>query len=210
MDKNNQKLYIISGVFAVALLVLYILHFTASRPASRDAHWPSFATMLSDTTITLPIAFVHVDSLLFNYYLAQELNEKILRKEEGMLATLRQRERSVNNAVTEFQRRLQTNAFMTQERAEQEAQRIRRMGEELQQLEQRLLGELEMEARRLNMKMEDTIRVRMAEFNDIRGLEIIFSNRGTGTILHAHEKYNITQEVTHFLNSRHVPITENE
>ena len=210
MDKNNQKLYIISGVFAVALLVLYILHFTASRPTSRDAHWANFSTMQSDTTVTLPIAFVHVDSLLMNYYLAQEMNEKILRKEEGIRATLTQRMRNINNAIAEFERRIQTNAFLTEERARTEAQRIQRMQEEAQQLEERLVGEFNMEQMRLTMQLEDTIRARMAEFNDIRGFEIIFSNRGTGTILHAQEKYNITQEVTHFLNSRHVPITENE
>jgi outer membrane protein len=204
MEKNNQKLYIISGVFAAALLVLYILHFT-SRPASQEAHWASFSTMLNDTTVTLPIAFVNVDSLLMNYYFAKDLNEMLMRKEEGVRATLTQRERAITNAIAEFNRRIETNAFLTRERAEQEAARIQRLQQDLEQLAERLFGEFHMEQMRLNMQMEDTIRVRLAEFNEMRGFELILSNRGTGTILHALEKYDITREVTHFLNSRHVP-----
>jgi outer membrane protein len=206
---NNSKLYIISGVFAVALIVLYILHFT-TRPSTKEMARGSFSTMLNDSSVTLPIAFVNVDSLLMNYHFAADLREILMRKEESILATVNQREREFNNAYTEFERRRQNNAFLSQERFEQEAQRLQRMQQDAQQAIERLTDEFQREQMRMNIEMEDSIRVRIAEFNTIRGYEIIFSNRGTGTILHANEKYDITKEVTDFLNNRYIPALATE
>jgi len=202
MEKNNSKLYIISGIFAAALLVLYILHFTA-RPNAEQLARANFSLMQNDSVVTLPIAFVNIDSLLINYQFANDLNESLMRQEENIRATLSERERALANAMNEFNRRLQNNAFLSQERAQQEAQRIERMQRDAEQLAQRLLGEFQIEQMRLNMQMEDTIRVRVAEFNAMRGFEVIFSNAGTSTILYARQKYDITQELTDFLNNRY-------
>jgi outer membrane protein len=207
MEMNNSKLYIISGIFAVALLVLYVLHFT-TRPSAKEMAQRNFSAMLNDTTVTLPVAFVNIDSLLLNYHFASDLTEALLRQEEGIRATLTERERALNSEIAEFERRLRNNVFISEERAQQEHQRILRQQNDLQQLAQRLFGEFEVERARLNMQMEDAIRAGMAEFNAAGGFEIIFSNVGTGTILHAHSKYDITQEVTDFLNSRNIPVIE--
>ena len=202
MEKNNQKLYIISGIFAVALLVLYILHFTA-RPNAEQLARANFSLMQNDSVITLPIAFVNIDSLLINYQFANDLNEMLMRQEENIRATLSERERNLMNAMNDFNRRVETNAFLSQERFETERNRIQRMQRDAEQLAQRLLGEFQIEQMRLNMQMEDTIRVRVAEFNAVRGFEVIFSNAGTSTILYAGRKYDITQELIDFLNSRY-------
>ena len=202
MNNNNSKLYIISGVFAVALLVLYILHFTA-RPNAEQLARANFSLMQNDSIVTLPIAFVNADSLLMNYHFANDMNEIIMRREENIRATLSERERALTNEINEFERRRQNNAFITQERAQQAIERIQRMERETQQLAQRLFSEAELERIHLAMQLEDTIRVRVAEFNATRGFEAIFSNAGTSTILYADRKYDITQELIDFLNSRY-------
>ncbi|MFA7226649.1 MAG: OmpH family outer membrane protein, partial [Dysgonamonadaceae bacterium] len=119
MKKSN--FYIINGVLAVAIIVLYILHFT-SQPSSVKKTQIQFN--LEDSTLTLPVAYVNVDSLLTNYNFAKDLNEALMRKEENSRATLNQKESQLNAAAQEFQRKLQNNAFLSQERAEQEQQRI--------------------------------------------------------------------------------------
>jgi outer membrane protein len=196
MEKNNQKLYIISGIFAVALIVLYILHFTA-RPSDNQI---TRVVAPGDSIVALPIAFVNIDSLLLNYHFAQDLNEKLMTQEESIRATLTQRERNIAAAITEFNRRIETNAFMG-DRAQQEANRIQRMEQDAQQLAQRLMGEFQMEQMHLNMRMEDTIQVRINQFNAVRGFDVIFGNVGSSTILYANQKYDITQELIDFLNS---------
>lgn len=203
---KNLTLYIVSGVLAVAIIVLYILHFTAKSPENGGAG-KDLSVLLNDSSITLPIAYVNVDSLLINYNFAKDLNESLLRKEESTRATLNQRQNQINSAAQEFDRKLRNNAFLSQERAQQEQERIMQMDQEYQQLANRLSQDFMLEQQKLNIQMEDTIKARMKEFNANRKYEFIFSNRTTSTVLYADDKYDITDEVVEFLNSKYGPAT---
>ena len=203
--KNNNA-YIIGAILAVAILILYILHFT-STPGKNGAKKGDLVTMMSDSSITLPVAYVNVDSLLMNYNFAKDLNEALMRTEESSRASLTQKERQLNAAAQEFQRKLQNNAFLSQERAEQEQQRILRMQQEYQQMAERLSQEFALEQQKLNMELSDTVKVRLVEFNKGKGYQIIYSNTGSDNILFADDKYDITKEVTEFLNKKYGPAT---
>lgn len=203
---KNSTPYIVSGVLAVAIIILYVLHFT-SKPSTGRSAQKDLTTLLNDSSITLPIGYVNVDSLLMNYNFAKDLNESLLRKQESTRATLNQREGQIRNAAADFERKLRNNAFLSTERAQQEQNRIMQMDQEYQQLAERLTQEFMIEQEKLNIQMEDTIRARMKEFNRDKHYEIIFSNRTTSTILFAEDKYDITNEVVEFLNSKYGPAT---
>lgn len=203
--KNNNA-YIISGVLAVAILILYILHFT-STPGKSGVKKGDLITMMNDSSVTLPVAYINVDSLLMNYNFAKDLNEALMRTEESSRASLTQKERQFNAAAQEFQRKLQNNAFLTPDRAEQEQQRILRLQQEYQQMAERLAQEFAIEQQKLNMELSDTVKVRLKEFNKDKGYQIIFSNTGSDNILYADKKYDVTKEVTDFLNKKYGPAT---
>ncbi len=198
--------YLVSGVLAVAVIILFILQFN-SNSSSKEENGKNLSVLLNDSSISLPIAFVNVDSLLVNYNFAKDLNESLLRKEESTRATLNQRENQINSAAQEFERKLRNNAFLSQERAEQEQERIMKMNQEYQQLAERLSQEFMLEQQKLNLRMEDTIKVRIEEFNKTRNFEIIFSNISTSTLIYAKDKYDVTKEVVQFLNSKYGPAT---
>lgn len=203
--KNNNA-YIIGGILAVAIIILYILHFT-SATGKNGAKNGDLITTLNDSSITLPVAYVNVDSLLMNYNFWKDLNEALMRTEENSRASLVQKERQFNTAAQEFQRKLQNNAFLSQERAEQEQQRIMRMQQEYQQMAERLSQEFAIEQQKLNAELNDTVRVQMKEFNKDKGYQIIYSNTGSDNILFADKKYDITKEVIDFLNKKYGPAT---
>jgi outer membrane protein len=203
---KNPTPYVVSGVLAIALIILYILHFTSKSSVNGSAG-KELSMLLNDSSITLPIAFVNVDSLLINYNFAKDLNESLLRKEESTRATLNQRQSQINAAAQDFERKLRNNAFLSQERAQQEQERIMQMNQEYQQLAERLTQEFMLEQEKLNIQMEDTIKARLVEFNSTRNYEIIFSNRTTSTVLYADDKYDITSDVVEFLNSKYGPAT---
>lgn len=203
--KNNNT-YIIGGVLAVAIIVLYILHF-ASAPGKNGVKKGDYIAMMNDSSITLPVAYVNVDSLLMNYNFAKDLNEALMRTEESSRASLVQKERQLNAAAQEFQRKLQNNAFLSQERAEQEQQRILRMQQEYQQMAERLSQEFALEQQKLNMELSDTVKVRLKEFNKDKGYQMIYSNTSSDNILFADDKYNITDQVIEFLNKKYGPPT---
>lgn len=203
--KNNSA-YIVGGVLAIAILILYILHFT-STPDKNGVQTKDFNVMMNDSSITLPIAYVNVDSLLMNYNFWKDLSEALMRTEENSRASLTQKERQLNAAAQEFQRKLQNNAFLSTDRAEQEQQRIVRMQQEYQQMAERLSQEFAVEQQKLNSELNDTVRVQMKEFNKNKGYQIIFSNTGSDNILYADDKYDITKEVIDFLNRKYGPAT---
>lgn len=202
---KNSYSYAIMAVLAVALIALYILFFT-SKPSSNSGKVGNRFN-LSDSTITLPIAYVNVDSLLTNYNFAKDLNEALIRKEESSRATLNQKQRQMQTAAQEFERKRQNNAFLSTERAQQEYDRIMKMQQEYEQMADRLTQEFALEQQKLNFQMEDTIKVRLEEFNRDKKYEVIYSNRGTGTILYSDKKYDITKEVTDYLNKKYGPAT---
>ncbi|NLZ95355.1 MAG: OmpH family outer membrane protein [Bacteroidales bacterium] len=199
--KNN---YVISGILAAALILLYILHFT-SKP-SNDGEQVKMEYAPSDS-VALPIAYVNVDSLLMKYNFAIDLNEALMRIEENSRASLTQRERQVQSAAQEFQRKLENNAFLTQQRAEEEQQRIQKMGEEYQRMAQKLSNELGIEQQKLNIQLSDSIRGALQVFNNRRNYEMILGNTASDNLLLAHPKYDITDDVIVFLNKRYGPAT---
>ena len=203
---KNYTNYIVSGILAIAIIILFILYFT-SKPTSGEVTLQSLYSLSNDSSITLPIAFIDVDTLLMNYNFAKDLNESLLRKEESTRATLNQRENQINTAAQEFERKLRNNAFLSQDRAQQEQERIMKMNQEYQQLAERLSQDFMLEQQKLNVQMEDTIKARIAEYNSTRNYEIIFSNISTSTLMFAKDKYDITDDVVQFLNNKYGPAT---
>lgn len=200
--KNN---YIVSGVLAVALILLYILHFTSKPQSNEEQVKYEFAA--GDSSISLPIAYINVDSLLMNYNFATDLNEALMRKEESSRASLTQKERQVQTAYQDFQRKIENNAFLTQQRAAEEQQRIEKMGEEYQRMAQQLGNELGLEQQKLNLQLSDSVREALKDFNRNKNFEVILSNTASDNILLAHPKYDITDEVIVYLNKRYGPAT---
>lgn len=206
MENKNNSAYYIGGVLAVAIIILYILHFT-SGSGKNGSTGKIFDSLNNDSSLTMPIAYVNIDSLLINYNFAKDLNEALMRKEESSRASLVQKERQFESAAREFQRKIQNNAFLSQERAEQEQQRILKMQQEYQEMAERLAHEFAIEQDKLNFEMEDTIKVQIREFNKSHGYQLILSNRGTSNILMANEMYDITKDVTNYLNKKYGPAT---
>ncbi len=206
---KDNKAYIMGGVLAIAIIILYILHFN-STGSKTGAKRQEMGTLINDSSIALPIAYVNIDTLLMNYNFAKDLNEALMRTEENSRASLNQKERQLNNAAQEFQRKLQNNAFLSQERAEQEQQRIIKMQQDYQELAERLSLEFAVEQEKLNIEMEDTIRSQIEMFNKNHRYQLILSNRGTSNILLGNIHYDITKEVTDFLNKKYGPTTSVE
>ena len=201
---KNSTSYIISGVLALAIIILYILHFKAT-PANDNKVMPIDTS--KGKISALPIAYVRVDSLLTNYNYAKYLNESLMRKEESTRAALSQRRNSIASATQEFERKRQNNAFLSQERAQQEYNRIMKMEQDFQQLGAKMQQDFLLEQQKLNIQMEDTIKVRIQEYNKAKGYQVIFATTGSNNILYGEKVYDITKDVTDFLNKKYGPTT---
>lgn len=190
--------YVINGVLALAIVILFILFFTSKNNSS----YSSSVKFENDTTLTLPIAYVNVDSIWTNYEFAKSARETLLKKSEASNATLSAKRKQIESEQAEFNRKLQNNAFLTQERAEQDAQRIQKMGADFQQLAGRLEEEINQEQMKMNNQFADSVRVSILEYNKTANFHIILTNSGYDNVLYAKDKYNVTDKVVELLNKR--------
>ena len=146
----------------------------------------------------LPIAYVEVDSLLSNYNLAKDLNEKMLTRQENARATINEKGRQLEKEVAEFERKVKNNAFLSQERFEQEQQRLLKKQQELQAYAQQLENELLQQ--KMLIQVTDSITNFIKEYNKDGRYEAILNN---SSVLYIKPEYNITPEVTRILNKRY-------
>ena len=99
--------YVINGVLAVAVVILYIMQFSGKKESSVTRTFAS----AGDTTALLPIAYVNVDSLLLNYNYSKDLNEIILKKQENSRANITQKARSLQGEKQDIQRNKKKKAY---------------------------------------------------------------------------------------------------
>jgi outer membrane protein len=151
----------------------------------------------------LPVAYINVDSLLLNYQFAKDLNEELIRKTEDARMTLNSQAAALEKEVNEFQRKLQTNAFLSEDRAQQEANRLQKKKDALDQQNVSIQQELAQQQAQMNARLGDTIRTVLKEYNDQKHFELIFSNTMYDNILIDFPKYDITNEVLTILNDRY-------
>ena len=151
----------------------------------------------------LKLAYVRVDTLMSQYNLSKDLNEIMLRKEENARATLNEKGRDLQNLMAEFQRKLQNNAFVSEERARQENDRLQKVQQNLQELQTRLASELDAEGKKNTQILHDSLQNFLKIYNKTHRYSMILSNAGMESLLYADPAYDITDEVVKGLNARY-------
>ena len=189
--------YVINGVLAVAVVILFIMQFSGKK---ESAVTKASASGESGEVSVLPIAYVNVDSLLINYNYFKDLNEQLLKKEENSRANVNQQARSLQTEVQEFYRKAENNAFLTRERMQQEQERLMKKEQELKDLDAKLTQELLVERQKLNEQLRDTIISTLKVYNKDKDYQMIFSNTAEDNILLAGDAYDITNELIDMLN----------
>ena len=192
--------YVIEAVLVVAVVILFVLQFSGNtRPAAANV---AAADNVSAAGGIMPVAFIDVDSLMSNYTYSIDLNEQITKKYENSRANLTEKLRKLQSEVADFQRKVETNAFLSRERAEAEQQRLMKKDQGLQALQAQMSQELGEEQLRMNEELRKTIIELLREYNKDKGYQIVYGKMNDN-ILYAHDDYNITGAVIEFLNGRH-------
>lgn len=128
------------------------------------------------------------------------MNEQLLKKEENSRANVTQQARTLQTEVQEFYRKMENNAFLTRERAQQEQERLMKKEQELKDLDAKLSQDLLMERQKLNEQLRDTVVSKLKVYNKEKGYQVIFSNTAEDNILLAGDSYDITNELIDLLN----------
>lgn len=194
MKRSN---YLVNGMAAIMAIFMFA---QCSGNAGQLA-----STSVQDGalgTTNMKIAYVEIDTLLLKYNFWNDVNEEMIKREENVRATLTQKGRELEKEAQEFQRKYETNAFVSPERAQQEYTRIGKKQQDLQDLQTRLTDELAKDQAKNNLILRDSINSFLKDYNKDKGYSMIISN-GFDNLLYADPTYNITMEIVNGLNARY-------
>jgi outer membrane protein len=198
---KNYKLF----VYSVTVVVMFSAFLMQSCGGGAKNGGGDVCRGSDSAGFRLPVAYIRTDSLLNNYRFCIDLNERLMREIEDQRLKLGQRQQKFQKDVEEFQRKIQLNAYISQERASQEQQRLSKLQDELGQFAQSIQEEFARKQSVIQQQLQDTILNQIRAFNSPKKYEMIFSNIGSDNLFYIDDSYDITGEVLDFLNARYQP-----
>ncbi|MBQ9203064.1 MAG: OmpH family outer membrane protein [Prevotella sp.] len=148
---------------------------------------------------SVKIAYVEVDSLMTQYKYCKEFTEILQRKSNNARNTLTQKGQALQNAMQNFQQKLQNNGFTSREQAEGQQSAIQRQQQSLQELQARLENELANETQKYNEGLRDSLMHFLDKYNKDKKYDLILTKQGDN-ILYAAKRFDITKDVINGLN----------
>ena len=209
----------IQAILAIAIIVLYILHFTqgsspktspdtnpkedTSRKATEETSQEETSSQKS--TDAPRFAFVNSDTLVEKYEYYQTVQKQFQNKRASLEAVFRNRKTNFDNQVLAFQKSIsqgtmdEQTAIQTQERLKQEEMNIIK---DSQAQESNLIQEEQTKSKELNSQIANFLK-RYAEDN---GYDMIFSfskNSLAVGVMYGDPEHNVTKEVIKGLNDEY-------
>ncbi len=148
------------------------------------------------------IAYVEVDSLMTQYEFCKEFTLILQKKSNNARNTLNAKGQSLQNAMQNFQQKLNNNGFTSREQAEAQQAAIQRQQQSLQELQARLENELASETGKYNDGLRDSLQHFLAAYNKDKKYDLILTKQGDN-ILYAAKRFDITNDVINGLNKRY-------
>ncbi len=187
--------YLFNIVIAIAVVVLYILHFTANKSQA-----PVFVNATDSTLMAMPginAVYVNGDSLLENYdyfkNAKKQFEAKTVRTEKEIEA-----KRSV--LELEFTNYQKMASSMSAEQRARTEESLMRKEQELRLFGENAANKLQEEQNKFNEELFDKVSKYLKEHSKEKSYKVVFNfTKGAG-ILYADDSLNITNEVLEGLN----------
>ena len=191
--------YLMNGLAALAFIILF------SQCAGKADNQTATTTpaQANAELAGIKIAYVEIDTLLTKYNFCIDLNEAMMKKSENIRLTLTEKATALQKEQQDFQKKYENNAFLSQERAQQEYSRLTKMEQDLEALRNKLQNGLMEENNKNSLMFRDSINAFLKEYNKTHGYNLIFSNTGFDNLLYADSVFNITKEIVDGLNARY-------
>lgn len=188
---------ILNAVLLVAVVILYILHFSDRRAPVTAVAAPDTTAAAGADRKTTQYAYVNVDSLLNNYDYFKVTRTQLEDRRKKLENEIAGRTRSLENEVVAAQRKANT---MTLEQAQLTEQTLRRKEQELVRYQNDAARQLAEEEQKKNEELINNISLYLKKHTEDKPYKIVFGYSKGGGILYATDSLDITQEVLKGLN----------
>jgi outer membrane protein len=187
----------INVILAVAVVVLYVLHFVGIPKGSAVSSNDSNSTEI--VAGERAIAWVNIDSVLNNYDMYFDIQKELEEKGRKMETDMTTRTRSFEKQMMDFQDKVQ-KGLVTRSTAQQMQQDLSAKEQELYLFRDELRMKFAEEEQVMLRRIQNSITEFLKEYNKDKGYEIILSGAFGGPLLYGHPSIEITKDVTAGLN----------
>ena len=112
----NRNIILYCYLVALTVLVVVLSVKVYGKKSCKNPEKPVVAACLQGGEM-LPVAYINLDTLLTQYTFAIEANDRLMSKQESARATYASKARTLQNEMADFQRKLETNAFLSRDYA---------------------------------------------------------------------------------------------
>lgn len=181
---------ILNGVLLVAVVVLFVLHFSTPKSASGGV-------VGNGTPSNLKVAYVSQDTVLKYYEFVKENSAKLDAKVNSLQQQLTNRQTALQREVQQYRANVNTLTIGQAQAVEQDLQQ---KTQNLQMFEQQLAQQLDDERLRVNTELYEKITAFLKTYSQQSGIEIILKLDRGSDLLYAGDSLDISKDVVKGLN----------
>ncbi|MDR3184584.1 MAG: OmpH family outer membrane protein [Prevotellaceae bacterium] len=194
---------IVNAILAIAVIVLYVLHFCDS---GRGGYAPGAINASDSSSVAAEgsIVYIQIDSLVNKYDMFHELRLEFEQKAKSADDDLTKRGRSFEREAKDFQEKVQ-KGLITRSQAEELQMKLQQKQQDLQQYAEKLRVDMTEEETVMLRRIYDAVLTYLTEYNTTRNYSLILSTSGTtNAVMQGHPSLNITHDVLKGLNDSYV------
>lgn len=206
---NNKGSLIINGVLGVAIIVLFVLHFSGDSKSNvtdipvleQEEPAPVVKKYLTDTNrVGLTIGYVNSDTVTANYLFSKQLNADLMAKQSSAENKLRKEAEKLQADAEKFQ---QGAPIMGREELERTQAELMKRQEELQMMEYELSQKLQDKGYKANYDYIMATDKYLQKIGKELGYDYIFGYRTGDLVMYANPDFDITKQVIELLNNEY-------
>ncbi|EJX00678.1 lipoprotein [gut metagenome] len=154
------------------------------------------------TQTTAPVAIVDIDSLASQYEYCKEGLAALDAKQAKFRQQLNNKGQTLQNGMVEFQKKLQSGGYTSQQQAEQAQAKLQKQQQALQNLQMKIEEEMAEATQTYQDQLRKNLHDFLKEFNKDGRYKVILSKSGDN-VLYADPTVDITSEVVAGLNKNY-------
>jgi outer membrane protein len=186
---------ILNGILAVAVIYLYVLHFSGDAPAEAEG------TAVVSASGEMPkIAYVNSDTLLEYYDFFQDKRTELESKAQKLQADYETRAKGLQSEIASFQR---SAGSMTMNQARAIEEDLMKKQQNLVQYQQNLSTELMQEEAKVNEELYGKVAEYLEEYGQDQNFKVVLTYTKNSGVLYADDSLDITKVVIEGLNERY-------
>ncbi len=193
---KNLSIVLFTVLF-LALIILYILHFTGN-----NKEMPVSQENLSTALTSEGIAFVNIDSVIMNFEMFFDRREDLMAKQKNAESELTTKGNKYERDAKDFQEKV-TKGLVTRATAAEMEQGLLKQQQELISLRDNLQTNLIEEEQVMNRQIIDYITTYLEQNKSVFNYQYILGKSFGSVVLYGDQALDITKQVTEAINLKY-------